>query len=231
MSRDIINTTLLALSFLSLFGVAELLYYKCHVKAELTRKLVHIGTGFLTLLFPVLLHNQWLVLLLCATFALIILASLRFHFLKSINGIDRKSHGSISYPVAVYGCYLVYDYYARKNAIAPDPYLYFYLPILTLAICDPVAALAGKNFPYGRFTIGSDTKTLVGSSAFFVSSFTLGIVLFLCFAHGVSWGLLLPVAVLIAALAAVSEALSGKGIDNITIPATVVIILVLFFHA
>ncbi len=229
MNRDLINTGILALSFLSLFGLAQILYYKFKIKAELTRKLVHIATGFLTMLFPIMLNNQWLVLFLCATFALIILASLRFNFLRSVNGIDRKSHGSISYPISVYFCYLVYDYYSHKNSGQPNPYIYFYLPILTLAICDPAAALMGKKYPYGKFTIGKDTKTIVGSASFFVSSIVLTLLVYFYLSHSTfSLSATIPIALLIAGIAAISEALSGKGIDNITIPASVIFLLILF---
>jgi len=229
MNRDIINTGLLALSFLGLFAVSEVIYYRFNVKPEVTRKLVHVVTGFLTLLFPIMLNNQLLVFLLCATFALIILASLRFGFLRSINGIDRKSHGSISYPVSVYGCYLAYNYYSHRNSGFSDPYIYFYLPILTLAICDPIAALAGKKFPYGKFKIGKDTKTMVGSLSFFVSSLLLTLSVYFYLFHGsFSLAAIFPMAFMIAALASISEALSGKGIDNITIPATVLLVLVIF---
>ena len=229
MSRDFVNTGLLAISFLTLFGVAEVLYYKFKVRAELTRKLVHAVTGFITLLFPIMLDNQWLVLFLCASFAVIILASLRFDFLRSINGIDRRSHGSIAYPVSVYGCYLVYNYYDHRISSLHDPYIFFYLPILTLAICDPIAALVGKKFPYGRFTIGKDTKTIVGSSSFFISSLVLTLSVYFLLSHGSFHGTaILPLALLVAAAATMSEAFSGKGIDNITIPATVVLLLILF---
>jgi len=97
--KDIINTGILAFSFLALFGIAEILYHKVNVKAEWTRKLVHFGTGILTLLFPVMLNDHLYVFFLCASFALLLLASLRFNRLKSIHAIDRKSYGSISYPV------------------------------------------------------------------------------------------------------------------------------------
>ena len=226
--RDIINTVILAGSFLALFGIAELLYHKFNVRAEYTRKLVHIGTGLLTLLFPVMLHNQWLVLFLCGTFALIILASLKFNFLRSINGIDRRSHGSISYPVSVYGCYLIYNYYDQRISSLHDPYIFFYLPILTLAVCDPIAALAGKRFPYGKYSIGKDTKTLVGSSCFFVSSVLVTISVCFLLSHGsFCFTAVFPLTLLIAALATISEALSGKGVDNVTIPATVVLVLIM----
>ena len=132
----ITSPLVLGLCFLALFGLAEFLYHKQKVKAEITRKIVHVGTGLLTLLFPIFLHDQWQVLFLCTAFLLILLASLQFKLLPSINSIDRVSHGSILYPVAVYGCYLAYSY-------ADKGLFFFYLPILTLAICDPLAALIG----------------------------------------------------------------------------------------
>ena len=143
MTTDWINTAILSASFLALFGLAELLYHFAHVKVELTRKLVHLGTGALTLLFPVMLSNHWFVLLLCGSFALILIVSLRFKLLPSINAIDRVSVGSLAYPVSVYGCYLVFQ--AEHQHFG-----FFYIPILTLAICDPIAALAGKRWPLGE---------------------------------------------------------------------------------
>jgi len=229
MNKDIINTAILATAFLLLFGLAELLYHKAKIKVELTRKLVHFGTGIITLLFPIMLDNSWLVLFLCGSFALILLTSLQFNLLKSINAIDRKSHGSILYPVAVYGCYLVYNHYTIKFGKSTDLYIYFYLPILTLAICDPMAALFGKKFPYGKFTIGKDTKTIVGTSAFFASSFILSSITLFCFGKNtLGFANIFVASLIIAALSAVAEAVSGKGRDNITIPACVITVLILF---
>ena len=229
MSQDIINTAILATSFLSLFALAELLYHKLKVQVELTRKLVHFGTGIITLLFPLMLGNHWLVLFLCGSFALILLISLKFNLLKSINAIDRKSHGSILYPVAVYGCYLVYNYYINKFGKTPELYIYFYLPILTLAICDPIAALFGKRFPYGKFTIGKDTKTIVGTSAFFISSLVLSMAMLFYFKkYSSNPGNFFLVSLIIGVSGSVIEAVSGKGSDNITIPACVMTVLILF---
>jgi dolichol kinase len=229
MSKEIINTILLASAFLLLFGLTELLYHKLKVKVELTRKLAHFGTGLLTLLFPVMLGNHWFVLLLCASFALILLASLKLNMLKSINAIDRKSYGSILYPVAVYSCYLFYNYHSNKNGKLPDSYIYFYLPILSLAICDPLAALFGKRFPYGKYKVACGTKTIVGSSAFYLSSVVLSVIMLTFFAtHSLSFAFILRTSILIAATACLAEALSGKGTDNLTIPVSVLAALILF---
>ncbi len=210
MTIDLKNTVILATSFLALFGVAEILYHKFHVKAEITRKFVHAVTGLLTLLFPVMLGNHWLVLLLCAGFALILILSLRFNLIKSINAIDRKSHGSISYPVAVFGCYLAFEY-------SGNDYDFYYLPILTLAFCDPLAALAGKTWPFGRFKVGSGHKTIVGSAMFFVGTMVLALVLHQSITD----------ALLIAFAATIAEAVTPNGFDNLSIPAAVLILLFL----
>lgn len=220
MSKEIINTILLAGSFLFLFGIAEMLYHKLKIKADDTRKIVHIGTGLLTMLFPLMLNNHWFVLLLCASFALILLLSLKFNLLPSINAIDRISYGSLWYPLAVYGCYLAYNYFHNNL-------LFFYLPVLTMAICDPVAAFFGKRWSYGKFYISNYPKTVTGCAAFFLCSLVLTILLFYFFSSGNFRINVLPIALLIAAATTVTEALSTKGLDNITIPVCVVLILTL----
>ena len=221
MKNEILNTTILAFAFLMLFALAELLYHRFRVRAELTRKLVHFGTGVLTLLFPVMLNNHWAVLFLCASFALIIITSLRFNFLKSINAIDRKSHGSITYPLAVFCTYCFYEWSYSWHFHFGSPLLSFYLPVLTLAICDPLAALCGKRWPLGRYTIGSETKSLMGSSVFFVSAFILCFVL--CRGAGFSEypHIQFTSSAFVALLATLAEGLSKKGLDNIFIPFTV----------
>ena len=219
MNRDLLHTILLAGLFLSLFGVAELMYHQFKVKVELTRKFVHVGTGLLTLLFPVLLGNHWLVLLLCTSFALILIASLKFNLLKSINAIERESVGSLAYPVSVYACYLAFDYFGQQ-------YIYFYLPVLILAICDPVAALTGKTWPVGKYKVGKENKTLLGSSMFFLSALVLGFLLFRALNPQLALAHILLSTVLVALISSIAEALSRKGYDNLTIPAAVLLTLI-----
>ncbi len=219
MNRDIINTMILAASFLLLFGIAELLYHKLKVKVELTRKLVHMVTGLLALLFPVMLGNHWLVLLLSVLFAIILFLSLRYKLLQSINAIDRDSVGSLAYPVAVYASYLVYDYFHQQ-------YVYFYMPILILAVCDPVAALTGRRWPLGKYSPAKESKTLMGSAMFFVSAFILIIVLSQVLQSKAGIYATVITALIISLLASIAEAVTKKGYDNLAIPASVIIGLI-----
>lgn len=220
METNLQHTLILAGCYLVLFALGEFLYHRLKVKVELTRKFVHLVTGLLALLFPVLLDNHWWVLLLCASFSVILICSLRFHLLKSINAIDRKSVGSLAYPIAVYGCYLAYSCQSYQ-------YLYYYLPITILAISDPLAALCGKKWPWGSYRIAGATKTLTGSLTFFISAFMITFL---------SWRYLSPSDIytskvlafaLIALSSTIAEAISRDGYDNVSIPFTVIISMLL----
>lgn len=221
MDSQLIHCLWLGACFLLLFASGELLYHKFGVRAEYTRKLIHIGTGILTLLFPVFLRSHWYVLLLCGSFAVILLVSLKYNLLKSINAIDRKSHGSISYPIAVYSTFLFFDFFSGDAAQKA----YFYIPVLTLALCDPIAALGGKRWPWKPYKVGSGTKTMTGSILFFVSATLLSIALLatLSTTSGISLVLL---SMCIALVTSVTEALSRNGFDNLLIPFAAILMLV-----
>lgn len=160
MSDDLKHAFLLATAFGLLFASAEWVYHKRRVAAEYTRKYVHLSTGILTLAFPLLFSDHWPMLILCGGFLVILLLSLKFGLLPSINAVDRKTRGSLLFPIVVYGCFLVHRHYGL--------YIFYYLPILVLAVCDPAAAFVGKRWPWGRFTMLGHTKTLSGSLTFFV---------------------------------------------------------------
>jgi phytol kinase len=219
MNTSILNTIILAVSFLLLFGIAELLYHNTKAKAEHTRKLVHVGSGLITLLFPIMLNSHWQVLFLSSSFLLILFLSTKFNQLKSINAIDRNSVGSLAFPIAIYICYIAFNYFDSK--------LVFYLPILTLAICDPLAALVGKRWPKGKYSTAKESKTLMGSAAFFMSALAVSILLMYILQDSTQFKFL--EALLIAFTATCTEAVSKNGYDNINVPC-IVLITYLIIH-
>jgi len=218
MKSDVINTGILAGIFLLMFLTSEILYHKFKVKAEYTRKYTHLATGLLSLLFPVLIENHWFILVLCGSFFIILITSMNLNFLKSINAIDRKTKGSLLYPIIVYGLFLIYKNYNQT--------VFYYVPILILAICDPIAGLTGKRWPFGKYTLFGKTKTFLGSSAFFLSALITGTSL-LIFAAGASFADALSLSFIIAFLTTVAEAFSHGGYDNLTIPGVTVSLLII----
>lgn len=205
--------------FLVLFAFAEILYHFLKFKAEITRKIVHFMTGILTLFFPIFIEDHWMVFALCFSFLIILVLSLRFKLLPSINAVDRKTSGSLLYPLIVFVCYLIYEHYNHL--------IFYYLPILILAICDPVAALIGKRFPWKKYIFLGHTKTMSGSGAFFLSSFVLSISLLIVI-EKISFQDSLMMSAIIGLISTFAEAISHRGFDNLTIPASVVLLLMLF---
>jgi phytol kinase len=220
MSDDLFNVIVLSGMFLALFALGEILYHYFRVRVEFTRKTVHVGTGLLTMFFPIMLENHWWVLLLCSSFALILIISLRFNLLKSINAIDRESVGSLAYPISVYGCYLAYNYFDKQL-------IYYYLPILILALCDPMAALIGKRWPRCKFKVGDGYKTMSGSITFFISAVVLMYTLMVGFKQEWTITQFISGAFIIGTLSTITEALSARGYDNLTIPISVLLGLVI----
>ncbi len=215
MNTNILNTIILGAFFLVVFGIAELLYHKANIKVELTRKFVHIGSGLIALLFPIMLGNHWCVLFLSTSFLIILALSSKYKMLQSINGISRYSVGSLAFPIAIYLCYVAFDYYESR--------MLFYLPILILALCDPLAALAGKRWPLGKYSNAKESKTLMGSSIFFVSAVVITLLLMYLLHDNTHHPIL--AALFVALAATCTEAVSKNGYDNINVP-----IIVLFAY-
>jgi dolichol kinase len=144
-------------------------------------------------------------------------------FLQSINAIGRDSYGSITYPVSVYGTFLFARYAYPGEAQAA----FYYIPILTLAICDPLAALTGKRFPWKPFKVGEGFKTWTGTLAFFVSSTVLNFILLETLSETSSVSCLV-ISLALGLVTAAAEAVSRKGLDNLSVPAAAIGLLWIF---
>lgn len=192
------------LLFVVLFAIAEILYHFFKIQVEYTRKLVHIGSGLLSLSFPFYLTQSLAVLILCSLFLGILFLSKKFKLLPSINRVERDSLGSVLFPVSVYLCFLVYLYFQNN--------IFYLLPILILTFSDSLAAILGKKYPRGKYQVFQSQKTLVGSFAFFITTFITG-----CFFYDLThknFVFLLVFSIILSA----TEAISSKGIDNFSIP-------------
>lgn len=219
MNSEWLNSVIISFAVLLLFATGEFCFHILKWKAEVTRKIVHIGTGFITFTFPWLFKSHWFVLMLSSSFFLLLIFSKRFNFLKSINSINRESLGSFLYPVIIYICFYIYN----KQGFIP---LYYYLPILTMAICDPSAAFAGKYFKWKPITIHNDVKTISGLLGFIFSALLLMLVFYvlgLIPANKNTWMMLLVFPIFTAFV----EFFSIRGTDNLSIPLSALLIIII----
>lgn len=212
---------LVAISLLLVFN--ELVYRRLGLKGEFTRKFAHFTATLSTLTFPYLFTSHWYVLILAVFFFVLLFISRNGTQLKSIHDIDRKSLGSYMLPLAIYLAFLI----AEKTG---NRFL-FILPILILAISDPMAGILGiniKNYNHNIQILGyKSKKTWLGSGSFFLTSFILSLIAL--YFNRMAFDLkTFYLSLCIALVSTTAEFLSWWGLDNLFIPLSVVLVLLLF---
>jgi phytol kinase len=208
--------------YLLLFGCTDLLYYKFNIGVEYTRKVAHVCTGIISLTFPLYIDNIWQVAVLSVSFLGLMALSERFKWFKSITAVERKSYGSWLFALSVLLCFIAAKLWRFE---------FFYLPILTLTVADPIAAILGKKLNYKPVMIFGQTKTLGGSIAFFIAASFVSVA-FCEIARAYSYDCLFSIEnysyfILVALVATLAELFSTKGWDNLTIPLSVIGMLLL----
>lgn len=221
MNSELLYSLFFATGFIGLLAFTEFLYKRYNVPAEITRKIAHIISCLFSLVFLLVFQSYWYVIIVGGFFFLLLFIGKRFNIFKSIYSVKRKTSGSYLLPVSI--CML---FFISKESNNP---LLFILPLLTLGISDPLAAIFGILFQSKTRRIvllnRAYDKTFLGSSVFFISTFFISILVLPFFSFTgiqlVLWALFL------AAFAAFIEIISLNGTDNITVP--LAICLVLYF--
>ena len=220
---------LVVLSIVYLIGISvllvfnELIYRRLSPSGEITRKFAHFSATLATVPFPYIFSSHWYVLILALLFFVVLFFTRNGKQLKSIHDIKRKSVGSYLLPLSIYITFLI-------SSLMENKFIYI-LPILILAVCDPMAAIMGINIKNynGRIKIAGKklNKTWLGSGTFLVTSFVISIIA-LYFNRGVFDFESFWLAMLVAVTSMLAELISWRGFDNLSIPLSAVLILVLF---
>ncbi|MEZ5102966.1 MAG: phosphatidate cytidylyltransferase [Draconibacterium sp.] len=220
---------IVVLSFVYLVGIGillifnELVYRRLNPTGEITRKFAHFTSVLATVPFPYIFPSHWYILVLALLFAAVLFITRNGKQLKSIHGVERKSVGSYLLPLSIYITFLI-------SNLTENKFIYI-LPMLILAISDPMAAILGINIKNynGRIKIFGRklNKTWLGSGAFLASSFVISIIA-LYFHRGVFDLETFWLAMLLSIVTTLSELISWRGFDNLSIPLSAVVVLVVF---
>jgi phytol kinase len=213
MTSDFSPITILAIQitavavWLGLVFLASEILHRFKQDPELVRKVVHIGTGHVLLIAWWLQIPTWLCVSAGVTFTAIALASHHTNILPMLNDVGRKTYGVFYYALSITILVgLLWDHHPQYAVIG----------VMVMSWGDGMAALIGKRFGKHTFIYMGNKRSLEGSLAMFVTSL---IVMLGIFASGHS---LSPhdigVAIPVAAIAAMLEAFSPGGTDNLSVP-------------
>jgi phytol kinase len=192
----------------SILLIAEGLSRFTAVDPEVSRKVVHIGTGNVILLAWWLEIPGWVGItagILAGTIALI---SYKVPILPSVNSINRRSFGTFFYAVSI--AVLVAWFWPLQNQE------YAALGILVMTWGDGLAGAIGQKYGKHLYRVWGMQKSWEGSATMFVVSFAVSSSILLSVQGSVwqTWA----VSAVVAVVAATLESVSKWGIDNLTVP-------------
>lgn len=196
--------------------IAEFAYKVFKLNTEWTRKIAHIGSGIIALTYPTYLNSHWLVLGLTLSFTVILYTSKKMDLFQSIFSVGRKSYGELFFVWSTWLLFMLYQFTGDVN--------FYYLGFSSVVFADPAAALMGKPFPLKKYTIFGNTKSFGGSISFFIVSFILTYYFFNISTTEIN---IIAFTLAHAIILTVVEAISSKGLDNLTIPIASVLFIYL----
>lgn len=204
------------ISFVYVFlilGLAEALRRALRLGVEFTRKVVHIGVGMWAFGTAALFSSAWAAIVPPAAFVLINYASYRLNLFRAMESDDKSNVGTIVFPLAFIAMTLIF--FDRSKAL-------FVASLMPLTWGDSFAAIVGRRWGRHRYTVAGATRSWEGTLAMLALSFVSVALALLAFGWPADSALLY--AVLMAVVAALAEAVSPAGLDNLTIPAAGVLL-------
>ncbi len=188
--------------------VAEGLNRFTSVSSEVSRKVVHIGSGNVILLAWWLQIPAWIGIGAGILSGAIALISYKFPILPSINSVGRTSFGTFFYAATI-GILIAWFWPLHLEQYAA-------LGILIMTWGDGLAAIIGRRFGNHSYQIGGIKKSWEGSLAMCLVSYLICSLILLGVEGNIwqTWIVSLAVALTATSL----EAFSKWGIDNLTVP-------------
>lgn len=179
---------------------------------EVSRKFVHIMISNIWFFYLIFIDSIIWACILPAMFVVINAASYKFKILKSIEREENDGFGTVYYAFSI--LLICMFTYKINNPLIGLP------GILIMGYGDGLAAIVGKKIKSKEYKVGNSKKTIAGSLAMFITSLIISIISF----SVLNINYFVYKAILVSVIATVLEAVSIKGLDNITVPIIVTIL-------
>ena len=198
-----------------LIGISEFAQSMLRWNPEFSRKLVHLVVGTMVSACPFIFKSNIPPIVLAGIFIFINALALKTDKFKGIHSTDRFSYGTVYFPIA----FLILALFWWEKPIT------LILSMLIMTFSDTIAAVIGERTTQPRqFRIWEDIKSVEGCLGMFLSSFMIiyiGTDLF-AWLFGAAFFIPLPILIgssgFVAMIVTLSEAVSSKGSDNLSVP-------------
>ncbi len=189
---------------------AEWLSRAKEIHAELTRKLVHVAVGSFVAFWPFFLSWRSIQLLSLAFFVVVAL-SVKLNIFRSIHAVKRNMTGELLFAIVI-----------GMLALISTTKWVFMAAMLHLSIADGLAAVIGLGWgDSNSYKVFGKTKSIAGSTAFWISSFCI-LIAYVTFSHSTTS---FTTVLWLPFLATAAENLAVQGTDNLVMPMLIAVVL------
>lgn len=182
---------------------------------EASRKYVHILLSNVWIIYLFFIDSMWAACVLPIAFVFINLLSYKFKLIRSIEREKNDGLGTVYYAVSMLIVSII-SYIAGNPIIGASG-------ILIMGYGDGFAAIIGKKIKSQKYKIGNTVKSIAGSLTMFAISLVISFIVLKVL--GIKY--LFLDAICIAVASTILEAISIKGLDNITVPVIVTLLTLL----
>lgn len=183
---------------------------------ETSRKVLHIMVGNVAFLLPIFVTREIMAFVAAGPFILFTFLMSPYSPIKSIKGrTSAAGHGMGLVYYSITWTILAYLFFDYKVVIA--------IGIFAMSYGDGFASLIGVKYGKRTYNVVGDQKSFVGSGAMFVATFVMMLVAVVYYQVATDYRFPFAAAsvallALFAALGAVVEGFTPRGLDNLTVP-------------
>lgn len=203
---DLFSLLVAFLYVAALIAVSEILRRIFHVPLEITRKIVHVGVGMTALVITAFFRDWTVAILGPLAFIAINYFSYRRKIFQGIEIAEQGQLGTIYFPLSF--VILTPLLWSRPALLAAS--------FMPMTWGDATAAILGKRFGAHQFSVFGQVSSVEGSIAMLVFGFIATALALVGYGQPPVSSMLIAFVVAIIAMAV--EAVSPKGIDNLSVP-------------
>ena len=190
---------------------------KLFEEKEMARKFIHIMLGNWWFIAMYFFTNVWFAIFVPTTFVIINYVSYKQDLIKVMEREQQDGLGTVYYAITLLILVIMsFGIYQKPQ--------FGLIPNLIMAYGDGFAAVVGKLVKSKIYQIGETKKSIAGSFTMFMISFIF-IIGYLIFKQIFIFWQIILIGFIMAIVVTIIEAISVKGIDNISVP---VIVLLMF---
>lgn len=210
LTLNLLYISLFVITIAAAAVITEGLSLKSIINKEIGRGILNLVAAVSTAAAVKVINDRSILLLSASIGTIFTFAAVRYGIFSQIKDLKRKSWGVFFFALAFLSLLLLF----------PNDNDVIFLSMLTIGVSGTSSAIVKTVYPKGKSNLSFDSKSISSSTAFFIASLFLFILLFNWseIFQGLSLSYFIAAILIISLLITVIEALASFGLENLYVP-------------